>query len=92
MDLEKASISSGSGIIGALLSFLVLSRRLDEQKQRIDNLEKAVLFKDTCEVCKKSGDDTHKELRESLKSIEEKQDRSDEKLNQILGRLAGTGA
>lgn len=64
MALEEIGIAGGSGLVGIILGYFGVSRRVD--KIEIDMKQK--IEKDTCEVCQKNHDDR-------LDRIEDKIDR-----------------
>ena len=70
---------AGGGLLGALLTFLGFKSRLDGVDKRIDNLNKTVTFKDTCDAKHEGINDRFdiqtkllKEQRDDIKKILEK--------------------
>ncbi len=63
-DLTKnIGIGGGSGIIGAVLSWLGFKYRVDNLQKNLENLKSSVRYEDTCEK-------VHKAIDVRLKNIE----------------------
>jgi hypothetical protein len=57
MDLSDAGFGAGGGILGAFLTFLGISKRMDSQDKRIEALEEQVIYKDTHAECSRAWHD-----------------------------------
>jgi hypothetical protein len=53
MDLESISAGAGSGIVGIILGYFGISKRVDKIESELEKK----LDKNTCAVCKDSHDD-----------------------------------
>ena len=53
MNLETIGASAGSGIVGMVLGYFGISKRVDKIEGDLDKK----IGKDTCEVCQKNHDD-----------------------------------
>jgi len=73
MDIETVGSSAGSGVLAAVLTWLGFKQRLDRADADISELKKAVMYKDTHEVCAAAH-------RQQLTNM-------DQKLDYIIGRM-----
>ncbi len=67
MDIDNLGYGAGGGIISAILVALGLKSRMDKQDEKIRDIQKTVMYKDTCDA-------THKPIDTTLQRIEEKLD------------------
>ncbi len=72
MDLENLGAGAGSGLIGAALAFLGFKQRIDSLEKCINDMSKAVVYKDAHGECSSAW-------HISLERLEKKIDRLLEK-------------
>lgn len=84
MDDSMLEGAGGGGIVSLVIGVLTALG----MKGRIDKLEEKVVYKDTCSACKTDSTNQFKAIHETLKDTKHRQESMDEKLDQILLRLA----
>lgn len=81
MDLETAGAGAGSGILFTILAAFGF-------KQRLDRLEKTVVYRDTCDKCETNRANQVIALQELHKEMREEQRAMNGKLDTILIHLS----
>ncbi|MDH5299319.1 MAG: hypothetical protein OEV91_09905, partial [Desulfobulbaceae bacterium] len=72
-DLTQVGFSAGGGgILGALFAFFGFRDRLDRQDKRMDQLEKDVVYRDTCAACKEAGKERDAALSARMDKFEKR--------------------
>ena len=57
MDIENIGIGGGSGLLGAILTYLGFKQRMDAVDKRIEILEQDVVYKDIHAECSRAWHD-----------------------------------
>lgn len=57
MDIENIGIGGGSGLLGAILTYLGFKQRMDAVDKRIETLEQDVVYRDAHAECSRAWHD-----------------------------------
>jgi len=68
MDLESLGAGAGSGIVGIILGYFGISKRVDKLEAELDKK----VAKDTCERCKEDQDNRRDRMENKIDRILEK--------------------
>lgn len=79
MDIETGLVGGGSGILGAILAFFGVDKRLTR-------LENEKLDKSVCTICAKANDDRIEEIHSDIKELKDGNKDINKKLDTLLQR------
>jgi hypothetical protein len=68
--LQSGGIGGAGALFGAFLTWAGFKSRLDSQEARLVQLEKDVVYGDTCKVCKSGTDHGHTEVMARMDKLE----------------------
>lgn len=69
--LITGGVGIGSGLIGAVLTALGFKSRLERVERAHDEMKKAVVFKDVCEVCQRANNALVISLKEDIAEVKQ---------------------
>ncbi|HUW44855.1 MAG TPA: hypothetical protein VMW50_03575 [Dehalococcoidia bacterium] len=86
--IQSGGIGGIGALFGALLAWAGFRERLAVGEDRAIQLEKDVVYKDTCTVCQKDSDHRFKDITDRLSRVETSIDKGFSDLSTLVKELA----
>lgn len=86
--IQSGGIGGIGALFGALLTWAGFRERLAVGEDRAIQLEKDVVYKDTCTVCQKDSDHRFKDITDRLSRVETSIDKGFSDLSTLVKELA----
>jgi hypothetical protein len=85
--LTNLGSGAGGGIIGAIVSWLGLTKRLDKMETELSEFKRSIVFKDVCEKCQENTINQYNHVCTAIHKVETKIDTILENQSRIASEL-----
>lgn len=85
--IQSGGIGGIGAVFGAVLAWAGFRERLKAGEDRVIQLEKDVIYEDTCEMCQKDSDHRFKDISDRLTKVENSIDKGFSNLSILIKEL-----